>query len=67
VASVAGLLGIPAFLAAVVLLGDVSDDVQMASGYAGVVAAHFFEHTLDYLFITSATVGLTAWCRPVRR
>jgi hypothetical protein len=41
---------VPAYLAAISLGGDVMEQGQAELGLGAMVAAHYFEHTLDYLF-----------------
>ena len=45
------VVGLPALLAVVALSGDVMAAGQSDQGLAAMVAAHNFEHTLDFLFI----------------
>lgn len=42
-------MAIPLYLAVVSLTGDVMEHGQSEQGLAAMVAAHYFEHTLDYL------------------
>lgn len=49
---------IPAHLGAVSLAGDVQAAGQFERGWAAVVAAHLFEHTLDYGLVTLLAAGL---------
>jgi len=53
----AAVLVIPAYLGAVALGGDVMAEGQAASGLAGMVAAHYFEHTPDYLLEVMLVLG----------
>jgi hypothetical protein len=55
--AVAGFLAIPLYLGAAVLLGDVMAAGQTGGGLPAMVAAHFFEHTLDYAFVTLLCAG----------
>jgi len=48
---------IPAYLGAQVIFGDVLATGQTDHGMAALVAAHFFEHSLDYLFVGLLTAG----------
>lgn len=50
-------LGIPLFLAGATVFGDVMATGQRDGGLAAMVAAHFFEHTLDYVFVAMTTAG----------
>lgn len=60
-AALAAAMLIPLYLTVVSLAGNVRHEMQLASGYAGAVAAHFFEHTLDYaLVILLVTAALAA-------
>lgn len=52
-------VGIPVFLAAVALSGDVMEAGQSEHGLAAMVAAHTFEHTLDLLFIVLLLIAGT--------
>lgn len=45
------LIGIPAYLAVVSLSGDVLEHGQTDLGLSAMVAAHVFEHSLDYLLV----------------
>lgn len=47
----AATLAIPGWLAAVSLSGDVMATAQSELGLSAMVAAHFFEHTLDYVLV----------------
>jgi hypothetical protein len=48
---------IPAWLAAVSLRGDVMAQGQSAHGLGAMVAAHYFEHALDYLLVLLLLFG----------
>ena len=65
----AGLaFAIPAYLAAVALSGDVMEAGQSEHGLSAMVAGHFFEHVLDYVFVVCLTAGArAAWLVRLRR
>lgn len=50
-------IGIPLFLGAATVFGDVMESGQRGGGLAAMVAAHFFEHTLDYVFVAMCSAG----------
>jgi hypothetical protein len=50
-------VGIPAYLAAVSISGDVLEAGQAEHGLAAMVGGHLFEHALDYLFVVLLVVG----------
>jgi hypothetical protein len=58
VLEIAALLLIPVYLARAVLFDDVMSAGQTDHGLAAMVAAHFFEHVLDYAFVTLLVCGL---------
>jgi len=55
--ALAGAVLIPLYLVIISLSGDVMAEGQAEMGLSGMVAAHFFEHTLDYLFVVSLVLG----------
>ncbi len=54
------LAAIPAYLVAGTLLGDAMATGQTERGLAAMVAAHFFEHSLDFVLAASLVVGCQA-------
>lgn len=54
----AATLGIPVFLVTAFGGGGLEGSAQMESGLAGVVAAHVFEHVLDYAFVLAMTLTI---------
>ena len=52
------VFAIPIAVAAGTVLSGGTSEVQLASGWAGAVAGHFFEHTADYVFIGLLTAAL---------
>jgi hypothetical protein len=58
VLEIATLLLIPFYLARAVLFDDVLSAGQTDQGLAAMLAAHFFEHVLDYAFVTLLVCGL---------
>ena len=57
-AAFAGVVLIPAYLGIAVLATDAMATGQTERGLAAVVAAHFFEHSLDFVLISFLVVGL---------
>jgi len=55
------LAGIPLYLAAVTLSGDVMGEGQSKLGPSAMIGAHFFEHTLDYLLVLLLAVPMSGW------
>lgn len=53
-------VAIPIWLAAVALSGDVMEEGQSEHGLAAMVAAHTFEHVLDYLLVLFLLTGIVA-------
>lgn len=54
---VAAVLAIPLYLGLATVLGGAIAHGQTAGGLAAMVAAHFFEHALDYLFVGMLCAG----------
>ncbi|HUF71082.1 MAG TPA: hypothetical protein VMM79_20695 [Longimicrobiales bacterium] len=54
---IAGVFAIPIFLAIGVLAADAMAAGQTEGGLAAMVAAHFFEHVLDYVLVGLLVVG----------
>lgn len=57
----AAVLLLGAFLTGRSLAGDIREDGQVGGGVPGMVAAHFFEHSLDYVFtvlVAAAATGI---------
>jgi hypothetical protein len=48
---------VPAYLAMVSLSGNIMEQGQSALGLGAMVGAHFFEHTLDFLFFLLLLAG----------
>jgi hypothetical protein len=62
------VLLIPVFLAIVSVGGNVMEHGQADAGLGAIVAAHYFEHTLDYtLVLLLVTAGLALHRQPARR
>jgi hypothetical protein len=51
------VLAIPTFLTVVSLRGDVMAQARSDHGLAAIVAAHYLEHSLDYVLLTLLLVG----------
>jgi hypothetical protein len=54
------VLGIPVFLVTAFGGAGLEGSAQMESGLSGVVAAHVFEHLLDYLFVLAMTLAIVS-------
>lgn len=54
---VAGVVAIPSYLVMVMLADDVTASAQAGGELSRVVAAHFFEHSLDYAFVALLIAG----------
>jgi hypothetical protein len=54
------VIGIPGFLAIAFSSTNLESSAQLESGLAGVVAAHVFEHTLDFVLVLVMTMALVA-------
>jgi len=52
---------IPGYLAMAAPWGDLMGAGRSETGLAAMVAAHFFEHTLDYLFVVLLVLGGYGW------
>jgi hypothetical protein len=50
-------VAIPVFLGISAIVGDAMSAGQTDSGLSAMVAAHFFEHLLDYVFVASLCAG----------
>jgi len=62
---------VPAYLAMVSLSGDIMEQGQSDLGLVAMVGAHYFEHSLDYLFFLlllagGLTLGPRSWRHPSR-
>jgi hypothetical protein len=64
VIAVLAVVAVPLHLAVVSLSGDVMEHGQADLGLAAMVAAHYFEHALDYLLILLLLMGGLARARP---
>jgi hypothetical protein len=53
----AGAAGIPAYLGMVAMATNVTEAGQAGGDLAALVAAHFFEHSLDYAFVGLLVFG----------
>jgi hypothetical protein len=60
VIQIAGLIAIPAYLGIAVVTADAMAAGQTDRGLSAMVAAHFFEHSLDYLLAALLVVGFQA-------
>ena len=54
------VIGIPVFLAIAFSRSTLESSAQLESGVAGVVAAHVFEHALDFVLVLVMTLALVA-------
>jgi hypothetical protein len=54
---------VPTGLAALAIAGGAMATAQTANGMSAVVAAHVFEHVLDYLFVWLIVFGIGGWRR----
>lgn len=54
----AGFVAIPVFLAVATITGDAMSAGQTDGGFSAMVAAHFFEHLLDYVSAAGLCAGL---------
>jgi hypothetical protein len=52
------VVAIPLYLVVATKFGDVIESGQDEAGMAALVAAHFFEHTLDYVFVGLLIAGV---------
>jgi len=59
--------GIPVFLVAAFRGTGLDESAQLQSGLSGVVAAHVFEHLLDYMFVTAVTLAIVGRNHGTRR
>jgi hypothetical protein len=57
VSRAAVVLAIPAYLGFATIASEAMSHGQTAGGLAAMVAAHFFEHVLDYVFVALLCVG----------
>ena len=64
---VGAMVVIPVYLGAVALTGDVMEAGQADHGLVAMVAAHYFEHTLDYLFTTLLVIAALGFDVAYRR
>lgn len=55
--AIAAVVAIPAYLGFATVFADALAHGQTAGGMAAMVAAHFFEHVLDYVFVALLCVG----------
>lgn len=57
------VVAVPVLLAVTTMRGDVMTEGQSEGGLAAMVAAHVFEHTLDYVFTVLIALAATVWSR----
>jgi hypothetical protein len=57
------VIGIPVFLVVAFSGASLGDSAQLHSGLSGIVAAHVFEHALDYVFVFLLAMGVAAGAR----
>ncbi len=60
------LVAIPFYLIGFSLGGQALWAAQTGGGWAAMIAAHFFEHTLDYVFVLLLSGGAHAWLSALR-
>jgi len=61
------VFAIPMYFALATYYGDVVASGQDEAGLAALVAAHFFEHALDYLFVALLVCGTSGLLSIARR